>query len=662
MKDIVIACFIININRMWVEMENKKTNEISMKNQFSFLLIYARFLLICFALLFLVSCSNNNDIDIKKIKEQIEIDDVLVDDVELVKQVEVGNSNYNIYYNFDDDAINQDGEIFPFANEDRIVNVNARIEVNGLTETIDLGSVTVKSMEYICSEVEKEINVPNEISGDIDLPSQVGKVRLRWNSSNTAILSKEGKCICVDNDTNLKLSCIYSMKTVDDSYQIEKEYDIVVKPWDFDVRVTKVMDYIRIPDETFYDVDLPVNLDYGIKCRWTSSNQNIISNDGVVNRSDDDTKVTLSLELYSNNTDKTKKISYEVMVLSKLKTGEEMNFYKHILVNRANELDLSKASGLKLDNDGRYIVLKDDKLEGVYESPIFNTYDFYRIVGNTSCITGPNFTCELEYSVKVNGNWSKYFSYGRFGLGKLNVYYDQYDTDAVMDTDMIEPRGDNVGDAVKYRVTLRRDKLSDSSPKLSLVATTVFMRDYKYVVDTSNLPDKVDWDVPKLYQHDVPVIGNQICSATTTTMLLKFAGYDFSDKGYKYEHEYMSNMVADTGHNNPTYGNWSYNMMAASAFGIDAYVGKYYSWDEIKYHLANYGPIGISIAGRFGIYSTNGHLLVLRGYRDEGGKTTVICNDPNVKGTYYEVTLETLLECMGSVVYIMEFNGVKIIK
>lgn len=633
-----------------------------MNKQKSFLLICARISIVILFCLFLVSCNNEEQIDYEEIKMQLKIDDVLIDDVILVKQISLDDKEISVFYEFDDDAINQEGEIFPFANEDRIVNVVAQFSINGKVERINLGTITVKSMEYICSEVEKEMNIPSSISEDINLPSQIGKVRLRWSTSNNLILSKDGKCACVENDTKIKLSCIYSIKTVDDSYQLEKDYDVLVKPWDFDVRISKVINEINIPDETFYDIDLPLNLDYGIKCNWISSDEAVVDNQGCVNRASEDKRITLSLILYNDNTNETKKMTFEVKVLSKIKTGEEMNFYKHILVNRANELDLSQASGLVLDEDGKYIVLEDDMLVGVYESPIFNTLDFYRIVGSASCITGPNYTCELEYSIKVNGNWSKYFSYGRFGLGRLNVYYNQHDTDAYMDTDMVEPLGDNLGNAVKYRFTLRRDKLSDPSPKLSLISSVVFMRNYKYKVDTSNLPDKVDWDVPRLYQHDVPGIGNQICSATTTTMLLKFAGYSFKDKGYTYEHEYMSHMVADTGHNNPTYGNWSYNMMAASAFGIDAYVGKYYSWDEIKYHLANYGPLGISIAGKFGVYSTNGHLIVLRGYRVENGNTTVICNDPNIKGTYYEVTLDTLLQCMGSIVYIFEYNGVKIIK
>lgn len=336
-----------------------------------------------------------------------------------------------------------------------------------------------------------------------------------------------------------------------------------------------------------------------------------------------------------------------------------MKFNKHILVNRAKDLKVS--NNLEYDESIKRIVLSNNALIGFYESCEIETLDFYRIVGSFSCVTSKNATCELEYSIKVNGIWSKYLSYGQFGLGRENVYYDQTDEYAMIDTDMVIPLNNLVGTAFKYRITLRRDSVDTVSPKLSLVATTIFMKDYKYPIDTSNLPNFVDWDVPKLNQNVVPVIGNCICSATTTAMLLKFAGFDFSNKGYLYEHEYMANIVADTGHNNPTYGNWSYNMMAAGGYGINAYVGKYYSWDEIRYHLANYGPIGVSIGGDFGRYKTEGHLIVVRGYKIEEDKTIVICNDPNIDEVYYEVSLEIFLRCLGSVVYIMEFNNQEII-
>jgi hypothetical protein len=106
----------------------------------------------------------------------------------------------------------------------------------------------------------------------------------------------------------------------------------------------------------------------------------------------------------------------------------------------------------------------------------------------------------------------------------------------------------------------------------------------------------------------------------------------------------MASIVADRGHNNPTYGNWSYNMIAAGGFGAEAYVAKLYSWEELKWYLVNVGPCGASIGGYFGAYTTGGHLIVVRGYRETADGTTVICNDPNIRGVYYEVSKEIFME------------------
>ena len=138
----------------------------------------------------------------------------------------------------------------------------------------------------------------------------------------------------------------------------------------------------------------------------------------------------------------------------------------------------------------------------------------------------------------------KYITYGEWGLGLKNLYYNDSDSVAKLNTDEIFSVGGDA-DAIKYRFVMRRKDASVESPKLLLVAFAIEMNNYSYPIDTTDLPTQKDHDLPKLYQHDVPVIGGSICSATTTTMLLKNKGFDFSNKGYAYEHEFMANMVAD---------------------------------------------------------------------------------------------------------------------
>ena len=104
-----------------------------------------------------------------------------------------------------------------------------------------------------------------------------------------------------------------------------------------------------------------------------------------------------------------------------------------------------------------------------------------------------------------------------------------------------------------------------------------------------------------------------------------------------------------------------------SNFGYTSYVGRMYSFEELKEHLYNVGPVIVSVKGNLGIYETEGHLLVVRGYKvDKKGNTLVLINDPNINerflktyedGTplfvYYELPLEVFLEVWRGITYII---------
>ena len=180
-----------------------------------------------------------------------------------------------------------------------------------------------------------------------------------------------------------------------------------------------------------------------------------------------------------------------------------------------------------------------------------------------------------------------------------------------------------------------------------MIALAIEMSNYTYNVDISSLPKEVKYDVPKLYQHEVPSIGGIICSATSSTMLLKYKGHDFSDKA-QYEHEYIAGIVLD--HGNNIYGNWVYNTIGMSSFGETAYVKRFYSYEEMLHCLATTGPIAASIKGTtitsVRTYTTAGHLIVVTGYKIEGNNITIYVNDPNIVGVAVEMTLQNFLNAL----------------
>ena len=577
----------------------------------------------------------------KAMLEKIELPLVVDGDLDLVKEVTEQGVTGTVKYAFSTEMISEDGKVTMFEEDESTLDCVITLTLNDANYTKEVKGITVLSIMGSAEKFIESLNIPSEIDDNINLPTEHKNMEISWSTSNKYILTDKGVPAYVEEDTEVTLYVTCLIYYNDEEYFYDDRFDLVVKPYSDEKRVNLVYNSLSIPTETIDNIGLLSTYSYGVKATWTSSNEKVISTNGVVTPDGNETVVTLKVVLSYGGV--MKEQTFDVKVGNVPLDGCDELFYMHNLVEYAEDLDSAKLTNLELV-DGR-IQLKEGAVEGVYESKTFKTRKFDSVVGSYSCTSGLDRTAELEVSVKVNGKWSKYFTYGRFGNGRENLYYDTSDTYAYLNTDIIQVNSGYQGEGVRYCITLRRDNASVASPKLLLVAIAFRMSNYTYVVDDSDLPKEFDnASCPKLYQHDVPTIGGVICSATTTTMLLMNKGYDFSNRGYDLPHAYMASIVADRGHNNPTYGNWSYNMIAAGGFGAEAYVAKLYSWEELKWYLVNVGPCGASIGGYFGAYTTGGHLIVVRGYRETADGVTVICNDPNIKGVYYEVSKEIFME------------------
>ena len=335
-----------------------------------------------------------------------------------------------------------------------------------------------------------------------------------------------------------------------------------------------------------------------------------------------------------------------------------MEFLNHNFIARANDLIKYKTTNIK--QNGNRLEVADKTKEATIISPVVETKEFVKLVGSWSCLTDKDSTIELSIAVKTGDTWSRFFTYGAWGLGGENLYYNQDDEKVHMDVDEVILKEGNKGNGFCFKVTLKKDA------KLSLICIALKIPNYIYPVDASNLPSYVCYDIPCLNQNMVPVIGGEMCSATTSTMLLNYKGFSFKDKDSEFEHRYIASLVADNGHHSPTYGNWVFNTAVISSYGVDSYVARHYSWEELKLHLATVGPVGASIRGDTGLYKTGGHLIVVRGYREVDGKTYVLCNDPYINErygndkdgkplfVYYEFPLEVFNAFHRGVVYVVE--------
>ena len=392
--------------------------------------------------------------------------------------------------------------------------------------------------------------------------------------------------------------------------------------------------------------ELPVDFENGISAEWSSSNESVITNAGVVKSLNKFEKATLSLTLTYNNTSKTYDYPVDIHVKTNLK------------IVKANEFNESNMSNVEIV-DGR-LELTKGATYGTYTSDAISVLSFTNVVPTWSAISSTNATVEFQISACVGGVWSGYLSYcsGGWGLGKQNASTDSSNTYIKLSTDEIVVKNSKTATAIKFKLILRRTTTSYATPSVSQVSFALTSSQYTGgTYSLSNLPiNSIKYNVPKLYQQAVPTIGNSICSATSSTMLLKYKGLSFTDKDATYEHRYMASIVKDYG--NGIYGNWVYNCVAMSGYGFNAYVARFTTVAELCHHIATIGPVACSMKGQMTSdqkdYYTAGHLITIIGYEYNNGTLTLISNDPNVPSVECRYSLSVFTATWRKVVYVIE--------
>lgn len=532
------------------------------------------------------------------------------------------------------------------------------VEVNAATyESSGLEKATCQNCEYfeqrvidqldatpIVDEAINQISLPKSTLTDIVLPTKQGNVDISWKTSDAEVLSATGKVgKRIATNQKIKLQATFSYGGVVKT----KIYEVTVLGYTNEEKLEIVMNSIELPEELNYNLVLQTSFIYGVVAEYSSSHPDYLTNDGIINPQSEDVEVELTVTLILGSDSINKKFTITV-----LKYVEAQK--SHQLLDYAKDYDLSSSSDLKLE-DNR-LVLADGVTSATYTSNEIETVGFVSAVGSWAAISSENATCELKVSVKVGNTWSDYITYGKWGLGLQNASNNQSNSLIKLSVDEIIVLNNKAATAIKYQITLSRTSTSVESPALLLVSFALEINGYSYYVNTSGLPDYVCYDVPKLYQQVVPEIGNSICSATSTTMLLKYMGLSFTDKDSEYEHRYIAGIVRDYG--NKIYGNWVHNTAAMGGYGFEAYVARMYSVDELRYHLANVGPVALTVKGTMTSteksYYTNGHLIVAIGYKYINDTLYIICNDPNVKNVYCEYSLSVINNTWRKVAYIIK--------
>ena len=495
---------------------------------------------------------------------------------------------------------------------------------------IDLINEKLENFEFI-KETTTDVYLPNEFDG----------MEISWISRTISYIKSNGVITRSEKTRSAKLEATFTYQGV----SVVKTFEFKILAYTIEEMLLTQLETIEVPSLTNIDLSLPIYFEYDIMGEWISSDQSVIDNDGHVTLPDVDKVVTLKVILRKDNI--TMEKTFNVNVLSK-NSGKT-----HQIVSRASSYDLINSSNLEIV-DGK-MVLVEGATEGVYTSKEIETIAFSELVASWASTSSETATAEIKVSVKIDGVWSEYISYYPWGFGLQNKCYDQTYSPVKLQEDEVKVLNNKTANAIRFTVTLRRTNASCESPKYSLTSFALYSTSYTYPVDISGLPKEVVHSVPKLYQQIVPTIGNSICSPTTSTMLLKYKGENFSQFD-EFEHRYIANKFRE--YNSMLFGNWVYNTVGMSSFGYDVYVARMYSIEELVEHLANVGPVGLSVKGQMTSdkkdYYTSGHLIVGIGYRYVNGALYIVCNDPNVPEVECMYSYNVMKNTWRNVAYIIE--------
>jgi hypothetical protein len=544
-------------------------------------------------------------------------------------------------------VINKAGEVFPQENDCSVL-LSAYLSYQEESDSCSFFvNVPALSPEELLDRAWNELDLVDsvELGESIPLP-QIFKNSIQgtWTSKQ-ADFDNQGNCLQIpylNEPAQFELSLSY--------HQVVKTYTYYVNVPGLtdEERIQSACSKINMPTTLSHSLILQTNFEYGVTGIWTTDQPNILSSNGVLINPSEDTIVKMILELSSREE---KMNQTYTITASHKKTLDK----PHQLIYRASDADFNESSLVNLQYKNSKVVLSDSEVEGSYESEQIDTISYVSLIGSWACITSVHATIELMVRTCVDGEWSSYVSYRPWGLGRENSSVDTSGGNCRISTDEVLINNSKSANKLQYKVILRRDSLEVDSPQLSLVSFALESKNYQYENNLFGRNNEVFVDLPRLYQQIVPSIGGVICSATTSTMLLKGKGFDFSSKD-EYEHRYIAGLVKDYGKG--IYGNWVYNTATIGAYGLDSYVGRMYSISELLYQLDTMGACGLSVKGTMisnkKTYTTAGHLIVAVGYKYVNNQLIILVNDPNVSDVLCEYSEKVIQNTWRGVCYLVE--------
>ena len=271
--------------------------------------------------------------------------------VQFPSSITYGKTTYRISYSSNNpDIVSNSGSI-KLCLEDTEVSVDVTLSAASKSKTfnhtilvqkLDTAALLTKLIDLgnIC-------NLNTEIKSDLHLPNIIEYkdtvLELEWESKNQRVLSNDGIISPDNEDTNVKLV----VKTI---FNISYTFDLTISAMNDEIALEKAMKEIEIPKVITSDINLETEFKYNTKGTWVSSDQNTISNDGVISKTQNTFK-TITYTLTLSKGESTMEKEFETQV----------SYQAHFFNDRTFK---GEKSNVHIENEK--LVLDEGKTEEVF--------------------------------------------------------------------------------------------------------------------------------------------------------------------------------------------------------------------------------------------------------------------------------------------------------
>ena len=288
--------------------------------------------------------------------------------------------------------------------------------------------------------------------------------------------------------------------------------------------------------------------------------------------------------------------------------------------------------GIKLSDDSTSIMLEDGVTDGyVILKPQYSQYLFNHGLpswNGTAPDTSSSFKVQMRFP--YGASWSTWLT---AGFWKNNIWSSYGATSyggGYIDYDYVKLN--SYRNAWQFKVIMTRTSAELPSPTIHSLSFFVSDNQTTSLIDMNAIvndnPAEIFIPTTFVYQYGVdPIIGGDICSPTSVSMILKSYNIDVDPYQFALDtHDPYFDM----------FGIWPRVVQNASEFGLDGTVTRYRTWSEAREVLENGGRIAMSV----GLPLYSGHLLMLAGFTSDGRP---IVHDPAKSNGYSYIFNKTSL-------------------